>query len=1204
MSTGLLQEHGTPFTRLSAFNGDPDSTTISTPLRCRLVQATLLSATVNANAQVDTAALPAESGSDTFDYQILLYAYHKLKPDAVSQNLISITNNQLVDISGPQDSPYKREFAIAAAPWRKKALTAGQVYAFSPTVATNIPAQFVTGYEINTGQGFTAVAPGSVYTFTASSGSEMDFEARVTLTNGKVLLSRSKMTVTPNASASPTIDPVGYCGGEEPEFTIDLSSATPAWDDEIDRLFVQTSCCDGVIRRPLLIIGGFETPTLFDPDIEDNQENGHPFFIDNDFDFIIERLTVAPTPTGNPIIQDLLNDGYDLIFLDFDDETKPLEQNAQVVKQAIREINDRKVTDEPLVIAGLSMGGVVGKLALLEMERDGETHDARLFVSVDSPLRGANIPLGLQHMVHHLNGLKVHVVPGVASISLGTLVPDLSGAAFTLKRPSVRQLLTYHSEEDLLFNNSYRSFYDYFTSLGKLQQCEHLAIAAGSQIGIGQGFNPHDKLVSLAGTSGQLLTQFSNLGSGWSLPIDIASNLFLGTGGYLDFDVWSLPDMPSSPKFIYRNVTVVRVFTIPVVFDIVKVRVSGTQPFDSAPAGRSALVDDEGGALPGLLQPNFGFIPTISALEVGPYQSLAGPLSDPFQPINDNNAVLALSQTTMDYMVANDDPDIENANGEHDNPFSVDNTGMLLSVASNGAVTPATLDNRTFNHGDSPEVYDYANPPMPFPVYRTEPIIDEDTDIINGGQLWVNRAGRIGFTDIAANLNNDEVSDFEVFIRSSFCEGDPTTLTIAPTARMELGQWDAAAGITNTAQVYVQADATVSIQAQGELYINKDSRFIVQEGGYTEVLSDGLLSAGFGGQVRIEKGGEARIGSGGILRVSQDSKCVVEDGGKLVLEPGAIVQLWDGDDPFGRAVLEVQGELEVQGSIDFSGNGFFDFFQSHILSLTGGIFRIEGRGIGKRFLRLRNNTTLDIGDNTVELLEGLAEYGNYAKISVGQGEAFISNMELKTGGQTAVGLLADGATKIRFVDNEAYGFANAVEAYHTYPANALDFLFFQSGFSDNRNSIWLSYGSNARVWDCHFNGTGTGVNAMLLDKLQSVRVDASVIENYNVPTEPEYMTWGAVHVSNVGEYIMSGGELSNNDVGLYCPPGKYVNVTLRGQAEVADNDFYGLHIVEGNREGSNYGLVTMDCARLLNNGLAGIKGSPPPSPTRHRTKWR
>ena len=395
----MLREHGTPFTRLSAFNGDPDSTTISTPLRCRLVHATLLSATVNTNAQVDTTALPPESGSDTFNYQILLYAYHKLKPDAVSQNLISITNNQLVDISGPQASPYEQELALAASPWRNKALTAGQIYTFSPTVAANVPAHSVVGYEINTGQGFTAVAPGSLYTFTAPQGSEMDFEARVTLSNREVLVSRSKMTVVPDVGPVSPIDPVGYC--EAAEFTIDLGSTTPTWDDETDQLFVRTSCCDDVIRRPLLIIAGFETPTLFDSEIEDNQEDGHPFFIDNDFESIITRLEEFNSPANLPIpapqlsvLDEFLNDGYDLIFLDFDDETLSLQQNAQVVKQAIQEINDRKVTEEPLVIAGLSMGGVVGKLALLEMERDGEAHDARLFISVDSPLRGANIPLG------------------------------------------------------------------------------------------------------------------------------------------------------------------------------------------------------------------------------------------------------------------------------------------------------------------------------------------------------------------------------------------------------------------------------------------------------------------------------------------------------------------------------------------------------------------------------------------------------------------------------------------------------------------------------------------------------------------------------------------------------------------------------------------------------------------------------------------
>lgn len=232
----------------------------------------------------------------------------------------------------------------------------------------------------------------------------------------------------------------------------------------------------------------------------------------------------------------------------------------------------------------------------------------------------------------------------------------------------------------------------------------------------------------------------------------------------------------------------------------------------------------------------------------------------------------------------------------------------------------------------------------------------------------------------------------------------------------------------------------------------------------------------------------------------------------------------------------------------------------------------------------------DIGDNMVELLEGLVEYGEYVKIFVGQGEVFILNMELKIGGQMVVGLLVDGVIKICFVYNEVYGFVNVVEVYNIYLANVLDFLFFQSGFFDNWNVFWFFNGSNVWVWDCYFNGIGIGVNVMLFDELQFVWVDVSVIENYNVLMEFEYMIWGVVYVFNVGEYIMSGGELFNNDVGLYCLLGKYVNVILCGQVEVVDNDFYGFYIVEGNWEGSNYGLVMMDCVRLFNNGLAGIKG--------------
>jgi hypothetical protein len=837
------------------------------------------------------------------------------------------------------------------------------------------------------------------------------------------------------------------------------------------------------------------------------------------------------------------------------------------------------------------MGGPVTEYALLEMEQNNEAHQVEQLLLLDGVQRGANVPLGIQHASRHLHDLE-----GPWNMPLRDYIPQLSFLRNLFNEPAMKQMLLYsaYSTNGVSPLPEHVQFYAELDAFMPPQHFEYVALSAGSLRGVGQLVQPGEDIVSYSGGLSEIL---QDVVGGWSGFWANTAELVLGLSGNtatFAVGIRAIPDQNQGGVIVYNGQVEIEILFSSFVSSAYSYVASGTLPLDSAPGGfmgihRDSIFLNE----QQLFHNTVCIVPTVSSLDI--------PINAANLYANLENVGSVAGNLTVVNRYAGSTASIESSeygppaqeNQQHSPIINEDNIDFLLFsfVAADPLLSEQSgvINNRVYNYGRSLAPFD---PAIPGFFKETDNRIRYDIDILNGGSLWVNRADRIAFTDELQNPQNQQSSNFNLYIGGGdLCTTpSPVILTIAPTARMELGQWDAAAGITNTAQVYVQADATVSIQAQGELYINKDSRFIVQNGGYAEVLSDGLLSAGFGGQVRIEKGGEARIGSGGILRVSQDSKCVVEDGGKLVLEPGAIVQLWDGDDPFGRAVLEVQGELEVQGSIDFSGNGFFDFFQSHTLSLTGGIFRIEGRGIGKRFLRLRNNTTLNIGDNTVELLEGLAEYGDYAKISVGQGEAFISNMELKTGGQTAVGLLADGATKIRFVYNEAYGFANAVEAYHTYPSNALDFLFFQSGFSDNRNSIWLSYGSNARVWDCHFNGTGTGVNAMLLDELQSVRVDASVIENYNVPTEPEYMTWGAVHVSNVGEYIMSGGELSNNDVGLYCPPGKYVNVTLRGQAEVADNDFYGLHIVEGNREGSNYGLVTMDCAKLLNNGLAGIKG--------------
>jgi hypothetical protein len=1192
VNSGFLAEKGIPLARLSKYNGS-DSVFVNKHSLDRIC-ATLAGATVNGSAPTVIGIVEPASISDTIPFNLLLFDYHSLDPNAVNNGLLSINNGQLQHVSGA-GSPYVANRLFAAAPSVSRELPAGTyIFRIDQHAGASMPI-LSTKVDFGDGGGLQAVQDGDWVSVQYSSGGSVEITTELTLWNRTKLTSKSRINIAaPAGSASPA-GPETYCTNNDFTFTVNTTENGTVHTATVT---ARSACCDTEIRKPFIVINGFETPALED-------------FFGFTFNGLINNLQFfAGSPTGNSIYNDLESSDYDILFIDFADETEALEINARLVEEAIREINARKHqagSSEQNVVVGISMGGVVGKLALLDMEAAGEQHESAVFFSMDSPLRGANIPLGAQFAVDHLANETVF------GVGLGDMVELLGTAVEVLERPSPKQMLIYHKDGYIEGSGTigltmeHTDFYEMLRNKGALTQCEHIAVSNGSQIGIGQGFNAGAPIFKAEGNANDFVglagLDLSDFGGFFGGILNAIIDLGLNQVD-IDFDLRTIPEPATGNHRIYKGEVSTDLFfgllTINYLFREVKIGGPNLLPLDSAPGGFVDIPQPEDFGLPAGIFDNppaelsldrFCFIPTISALEIGPFRGFTSTFADLYTDVSDNDAIIGSGQTLVTrYVAVDDDPDptsdLEN-NQAHPG-FSFDNTGVILTEILNNAGFSSPLLARTYNFGKANIEYDYQAIPAPsFTISQTPTAIDEDKFIGSGGEVWVNKSGTIGYTDVSSNPAN-ELDQFELFIRKG-C--DPQTLvTISNNARMELGQWDATAGITNTAQVYVQADATVSIQAQGELYINKDSRFIVQEGGYAEVLSDGLLSAGFGGQVRIEKGGEARIGSGGILRVSQDSKCVVEDGGKLVLEPGAIVQLWDGDDPFGRAVLEVQGELEVQGSIDFSGNGFFDFFQSHILSLTGGIFRIEGRGIGKRFLRLRNNTTLDIGDNTVELLEGLAEYGNYAKISVGQGEAFISNMELKTGGQTAVGLLADGATKIRFVYNEAYGFANAVEAYNTYPSNALDFLFFQSGFSDNRNALWLSNGSNARVWDCHFNGTGTGVNAMLLDELQSVRVDASVIENYNVPTEPEYMTWGAVHVSNVGEYIMSGGELSNNDVGLYCPPGKYVNVTLRGQAEVADNDFYGLHIVEGNREGSNYGLVTMDCAKLLNNGLAGVKG--------------
>lgn len=1188
--SGLLTDRALPLTNLRYFNGQMPDSAWTNPLRCQLIYATLAGAVVNANApQLPASALgrPAATldAGNPIPLKILFYNYHRLREDAITAGLLSISNNQLHHVPNSPASPYQPAQVLAAAPWVSVPFLQGKTYTFVPELLTNAGTDVQAMY-LNVGNGFVSIAPGQPVSITFSNAGDQLMTLELQLANGNKLLNTIRATVTEQISSLVTGPETvnQYCIGQR--FTIFLNDLPPnPADGERDLLTIESSCCDQTVRKPLLVINGFEAPLL-------------TVFFGTTFTTIKNSLSFL-SATGTSLLNELESAGYDLIFLDFRDETESLEHNAQVVKEAIRRINQMKAaagSAEQNVVIGVSMGGVVGKLALLEMEAAGEAHETRLFMSHDSPLRGANIPLGFQHMVRHFQEMEINLGP--VSANLGIFVSILSDAMATVNSPSPRQMLIHH--HDGIVTNHYRNFYQSLLDMGELQHCEHLAVSNGSQLGIGQGFQAGDKLFSANGSAGAFLNQFTEVNDFWADFIDVAGNLLLGTGGHADIDFFAVPPPDFGQKRIYRGLVGFQLFSIPVIFSLRDVKVQGTLPLDNAPGGFTSWgLEIEDGAARFLVD-QFCFIPSVSALEVGPFLAANQPLTDPFANISDNVAVLALSQTKMQNMVAVDNQSglPSQSNQEHVD-FSFDNSGVLLSYMLEGMALPPVITAQTFNHGDSKLVFDYQATPAPaFAIGRTRDDIDQDLDVSGNGRLWINRVDRIGFTNDVNNPFNAVQTQLDVNITSGFCDGLPTTVSFFNGGELEAGDWNNG---QNTGRLHVRSQATLRIGSGGNAYINHQSTLIVENGGLLRVENGGLMEARFGGRITVASGGTVLVKTGGVLRIGQDSQIDIEPGGKLIIEQGAYIQLWDGPLPDGRAVVKVRGVLEIQGEFNFTGNGYFQFHKEHKLSLTGGLFRLKGMGKDFRFIELLSQVQLNIAGNQLSLEDGKVVYNAYSSMRVGtNGQAILKNLWLNADeiDNGSVGLLFEGGSRLSVTSSDFAGLTIGLEVYDfSAPVVFAYGLVTGSSFSDCITGIQAGNSDILHISQCVFSPGSAGIYAMIFDLVGSIRLNHSKVIGYSDP-DPSFETlpdWGAILLMDVPEFVVNGGEIGNNDVGIYSPD--YVggvlnraNVFLRNQATVSNNG-YGILMKKGGIDlnGVDYGMVMMDCARLINNTL-GVKG--------------
>lgn len=358
-----------------------------------------------------------------------------------------------------------------------------------------------------------------------------------------------------------------------------------------------------------------------------------------------------PMLESMPILLDsLVMRGFHPVLIDFHEGAGNILHNAALVADILVHLREHRTDPRPMVVSGASMGGQIARIALAQMEAEGEAHCAQLYLSLDSPHTGANVPLGLQQMIAFLTSGEA----------------GMSGLAAALMAPAARQLLLEHHIPSYT-RTDYQQFLD---STGWPQSCRNAAIANGSLESVGNANVPlldyeytllpselfgdigglldleihpfpgdadHDQAAPLAPVSCWAETP---QGSGWPWPLVLDAGFGIPSSHY---GPWSLDLMPGGTR--------------PSIGQFVDAFNTALEELDTFwPISIPLIETDQ-------YQTLHSFIPTPSALGIGlpwtistldnltslsPFDAIhVGEGNEPHSEINSGNSTFVLSQLDL-----------------------------------------------------------------------------------------------------------------------------------------------------------------------------------------------------------------------------------------------------------------------------------------------------------------------------------------------------------------------------------------------------------------------------------------------------------------------------------------------------------------------------------------------------------------------------
>ncbi|WP_040279308.1 T9SS type A sorting domain-containing protein [Psychroserpens damuponensis] len=422
----------------------------------------------------------------------LLYKYSKINSNALANNKIQVINGKYDDKykRGAWQNPYDVHTAFA--------ISAPILYINKPQVEVSLPATLwhsnttITNLDIDfgDGNGYKSILNNTTANTTYTNIGTYDWTYRVQLSNGQYKYCRQKVKVTQVDNSAQARNPA--CG----QLDIEEITASKSYQGVFGTATLQIAygSADCQLRNPLIIAEGLDTGLLAQAgSIGDSDYNSFRFSV---------------LASQSPDLQDLITNNtaidYDIVYVNWDNGTDFIQRNAFVLEAVIDWVNTNKTGNAQNVVLGQSMGGLIARYALRDMENNSEDHDTNLYISHDAPHQGAHLPPGILHMGRHvaheflqtpLGNINIPV-EGVGNLGLAT-INDL------LDAPAINQMLisgvnSSSNRDDTVHTN----WQTELNTMGYPQQTRNIALSNASHCAEPQGLISNQSLLTVTGNGG------------------------------------------------------------------------------------------------------------------------------------------------------------------------------------------------------------------------------------------------------------------------------------------------------------------------------------------------------------------------------------------------------------------------------------------------------------------------------------------------------------------------------------------------------------------------------------------------------------------------------------------------------------------------------------------------------------------------------